>query len=66
MLAPGPGPGPGPRDASPRAEAKRESPKKQAALAAPSAKGVDNRGGGRGVEREEEDFADDDVNDLLV
>lgn len=54
------------RDVSPRAEAKRESPQKQQALAAPSAKGVDSRGGGRVQEREEEDFADDDVNDLLV
>lgn len=50
---------------APRAEPKA-SPKKQQALAAPAAKGVDYRGGVEAKAREEEDFEDDDVNDLLV
>ena len=42
------------------------SKKQREDLAAPSAKGVNRGGGGNNNARDDEDFADDDVSDLLV
>ena len=55
------------REESKQERAEPKQKKKEHALAAPAAKGVDYRGGGMEQrERDEEDFADADVNDLLV
>ncbi len=52
------------RHEKPRGRAEAKLPEKP--LAAPTAKGVDSRTGGYNNQREEEDFMDTDVSDLLV